>query len=596
MSIRGAFTIAGWEVRRGAAGIDRRTVIAALIVATLGVAIGPLILTGGAAPDAGIYRVAAPSDSPYAGPISDADALRRVSPTTPLGDGADLRIQDGQVQPATTSKGHAAMSVLRRAVAAYNDRLLRAEADTAAAFPVRVQLRYGSQMAPASVRLEEEPTTAEPASPSPSVTEDGESAPPAPDTATQPSNDEESTPADDAAGGVTDARDALLGGTQSTTPGGLTAPFPVRSLLLAFVFVLPLNVVIQAFGSSIMAERLDRRGEALLVAPISRYAVVAGKTLPYFLSAMVVAAVIAIAVGGGPVSVVAVGPLAALFLAATFVAALFARSYRELSFLTVAVSVSLTAFAFVPAVFTEIVPIAAISPLSIVVYDLTGQPLSLETVAFATVPATLVAGVLFTLGVGVFREQDLFAQRPVPAKLLDAFAAQLPTRRRVALWSALLVPFAFVLELFVIATLFAVRAPVTIPLLLTVIAVIEEFAKSGHVYAGFKRGRFLNTDRSAVVVGALSGIGFGLAEKLVLAVQAVGLEEISLARAAFAPIGQSDPLVVSGLLLAPFALHVGTAILSAFGARRSTRAYAVALCGAILIHVVYNLAVVSFIG
>lgn len=589
MSWRRALTIASWEVRRGAAAIDRRTLAVAVLVVLIAGALTPVAISAGGSPDRGIYRVALDEDSRYGGPVAVADSLRPVEPYAELGVSADVRIVDGTVRYADSPKGRAALAALRDAVAAYNDRLLARGEDSAAAFPVRVTLRYASQeiaLAPGG------DTGAEPGEPTqaPDTTNDGDSGGgDSPDGET-PGGDGTDDGSDSGTGS------ALLGGIQRDTPGGLTAPFPVRSLILAFLFVLPLNVVIQAFGSSVMAERLKRRGEALLVAPVSRYVVVAGKTLPYFLAAIGVSVLIALLVGGGLLSIVAVAPLAGLFLAATFVAAMFARSYKELTFLTVTISVGVTSFAFVPAIFSQITPVAAISPLSLVVYDLTGEPVSWATVVLGILPVSLVAGVLFALGVGVFREEDMFTQRRVPAKVLDAFAAQLPSRRRVALWSALLVPFAFVAELFGVAALFAVRAPVTIPLLLVVVAVVEEFTKSVHVLAGFRRARFPSTDRSAVVVGVLSGVGFAIAEKLVLLVQAVGLSEYLLARAAFAPAGVSDPLLVAALLLAPFGLHILTATVSALGARRSDAHYVGAYGLAVILHLVYNLVVVSAVA
>lgn len=591
MRWRGAWTIATWEVRRGAGRLDRRTLLIGLIIVGLVAGIVPVALSGASAPDRGIYRVAVDEDSPYAGPVEFGTSLRAVSPEAELGPEADLAIRDGRVFHVDTDKGRAAHAALRDAIGAYNDRLLLTEQDRAAAFPVQVTLRYASQ----SIGLtagdsQSGGTDTAPATTAGTGEPDGQ-------TSDGDGSGTVTTVADgqrDEAGD--DTGSALLGGIQRDTPGGLTAPFPVRSLILAFLFVLPMNVVIQAYGSSVMAERLNRRGEALLVAPIGRYPVVLGKTLPYFIGAMLVTIAIAVVVGGGIVSILAVAPLAALFLAATFLAAMFARSYKELTFLTVAISVGVTTFAFVPAIFSQVIPVAAISPLSVVVYDLTGGPIAPITVIFATLPATLVAGVLFALGVGVFREEDMFTQRAVPAKILDAFAAQLSSRRRVALWSALLVPFAFLVELFGVALLFAVQAPVTVPILLAMVALIEEATKSVHVFAGFRRNCFPDSDRSAVLVGVLSGLGFALAEKLVLVVQAIGLSEYVLARAAFAPAGLSDPLLVAGLLVAPFLLHIVTATVSALGARRSTWEYLLAFGVASVLHLGYNLAVVTLVA
>jgi len=95
--------------------------------------------------------------------------------------------------------------------------------------------------------------------------------------------------------------------------------------VLAFLFVVPLNFVIQAYGSTMLSERLKRRGELLLVPPASRAEIIAGKTLPYFLGAVGVITAITLALrfsgiapSGSHVAVLAVLPLAALFLAATF--------------------------------------------------------------------------------------------------------------------------------------------------------------------------------------------------------------------------------------------------------------------------------------
>jgi ABC-type Na+ efflux pump permease subunit len=368
--------------------------------------------------------------------------------------------------------------------------------------------------------------------------------------------------------------------------------------VLAFLFVLPLNFVIQAYGSSVLNERIDRRGELLLVAPVTRGEIIAGKTAPYFLATLGVAAAVAVAIGGGPLSVLAVVPLALLFLAATFVGAMFARSFKELTFVTTTVSVALTTFAFVPAIFTDVGPVALISPLTLAVRDLAGEAVAPGAVAFAVLPATLTAAVLFGVGAGVYREEDMFTQRPVHLKALDALGVRIKRARSLVLVTALLVPFVFVAELLAVATLFAIPVAVSIPLLLSVVAVIEELAKSVPVLAGYEHARYGRSLRSAVVAGSFSGLGFFLGEKLALVVQLVGLPQLQVGRAAFASAGVVDagPVVLVALLLAPLALHAGTAALSAVGASRGRRPYLVALTGAILVHLAYNLTVVGALG
>ena len=383
------------------------------------------------------------------------------------------------------------------------------------------------------------------------------------------------------------------------TPSEIQPPFPFQSLVLAFLFVLPLNFLIQAYGSSMLSERLDRRGELLLVAPIDRSDIVLGKTLPYVLVSLTITAVI---IGGlwllggeaGPLSILAVVPLTLLFLATTFLGAMFARSFKELTFVTVTITTVLTSYAFVPAIFAETSPVAFVSPLTLVIKDLTGTSVTLGQFVFATGPPTLVAGICFLFGFGVYREEDLFTQRAIHHKALDALAGRIHRPRSVAGVVVLLVPFVFIAELLAVTMLFALPVALSIPLVFARIAVIEELAKGLPIYAGFVHDRYERTLSTSVVVGAAAGVGFFFAEKLTLAVQLVGLPGSRVADAAFQTgLGATDPIVIALLAFAPLGLHVLTSTLSALGASRGRSMFLVGLAAAVLVHLAYNVAVVS---
>ncbi|PSP59683.1 PrsW family intramembrane metalloprotease, partial [Halobacteriales archaeon QH_7_66_37] len=348
---------------------------------------------------------------------------------------------------------------------------------------------------------------------------------------------------------------------------------------LAFVFVIPMNFLIQAYGSTILSERINRRGELLLVSPVSRYDIIAGKTLPYFAGAMAVEAAIAVSVFsllqgklGGVVSVIAVAPLVLLFLGATFLGAMFARSFKELTFVTVTITVSLTSYAFVPAIFTDVDEIALISPLTLVVRELQGEAISLGSIVFSTTPPLLVALVCFGLGAGLYREEDMFAQRSVPGRVIDALAGPITRRWHVGVMTAVLVPFVFVAQLLAIAALFAL-GEIAIVLLFVVVAITEELG--------------------ALVLGFASGLGFFLAEKIALLAQLVGLEQLAAGEAGLsggvAP--ESGPVLLL-FLLAPLALHAVTASISAVGASRGKGQYLIAVAIAMGVHLAYNLGVV----
>ncbi|MFB6162698.1 MAG: PrsW family intramembrane metalloprotease [Halococcoides sp.] len=604
MRIRPILRIARWELA-GTVAIDRRT--AAMIVLALVIAGStlPVAVVGGVSPESGLFRVGVDDSSPYypvvAGDPVPTPALVARSPAE-SGE-IELLVQSGQIRLANSEKGRAAYSTVREAIGRYNDVRMRAERNQSAAFPVTVAVQYvdRSALAPG-----EGATGGDGPGPTPDQNGDGTGG---------EGTGGDATDGDATGGDATDVGGSLggLGGllaTQNSSrsdPSSIDPPFPFRSLVFAFLFVLPLNFVIQAYGSSMLRERLNRRGELTLVAPVSPGEIVAGKTLPYLLAAVGFEILLAVGIGllregsaAGPLAVLAVLPIVGLFLGLTFLAAMFARSFKELTFLTVTITVGVTSYAFVPAIFTDQVPIAFISPLTIVVRDLQGLPISPGAAAFSMGPPLLTALIAFGLGLGLYREEDLFTQKPVPWKVLDAFAGRIHGVRSAAVLSAALIPFVFVAELIGVAALFPVSLSyptLAVALVLVVVALIEECAKSIHLYAGVVHDRYASTRRSAVAIGTASGLGFFLAEKFVLIVALVGGETPAVQEAALVTGGvpQSVPLLV-GFLLAPLALHAGTATLSALGAIRGRRAYAVGYALAVGVHLAYNLVVVMVLA
>ena len=591
--------IARWEVFRGTGALDRRTVGVYLFGLAVLVAALPLAAGSGLAIDEGIYRVGITEESPYRD-VVDADPTFVVRGTgetaaadgrVAVGEGYELVFVDGGLLLAAeggepTAKSRAALAALRRSVETYNDRLMASEPNATAAFPVDVTLRYVG-------REHDREVVASGAGTGESESaDDGEVAPGSSDDGRGEGEDGDGAGAG-SAGGLSPLGVDLFGtGTSTGSPSDIAPPFPFQSLVLAFAFLLPLNFVVQAYSSSVLRERINRRGELLLVAPISPLEIVTGKTLPYLLAAVGLAAVVTASVGGGALSVLAVASLSLLFLGTAFLGAMLARSFKELTFVVITASVGLMTFAFVPAIFADVDPLALISPLTLVVRDLTNAAVAPSDVAFATLPSALAAAVLFGLGLGVYREEDMFTQRPVHLKALDALGGRIRSPRSLVGLTAVLIPFVFVAELLAVAMLFAVPGGLSVPIVLVVVAVVEEFAKSVPVLAGFVDGRYPRTNRAALLAGTASGLGFFLGEKLTLVVQLVGLPELRVGSAAF-QVGSGGPLLVGALLLAPLALHVVTASISSLGAARGTNAWLAATALTVCVHVAYNLAVVS---
>ncbi|WP_367176146.1 PrsW family intramembrane metalloprotease [Haloarcula rubripromontorii] len=615
--------VAKWEVTKNAGGVDKRTIVVmALSLVAMG-AVAAIAVSGGAGAgmDDGIYRIGVGESSPYYGVAADDPTfdIREPDPAAVERRQQELLYRGTQLQSVPrTAKERAALAELRDSTAQYNDRTLARDDNQTAAFPVSVTLIYEQQ----SGSSQFDPRSGGNGGESGTESSDSDR------TGTGGSGDGSgtsgtggSTASGVGTGGTTGGSGAnlgaigarLTGDVQGGTPSDISPPFPFESLVLAFLYIVPMNFVIQAYGSSMLSERLNRRGELLLVTPASRGDIIGGKTLPYLAGAVGVAALITaalrfgnIAPAGSYVAVLAVVPLVVLFLSATFCGAMFARSFKELTFVTVTITVTLTSYAFVPAIFTDVTPIALISPLTLVVLDLTGQPVGLSSFVFSTAPPLLTGLVLFGLGAGLYREEDMFTQRPIPLKVLDALAGGISTRRSALKMSVVLLPLVIVGELAAIAFLFVLDSvslnvfgtnqSLGIVLVLGVIVVIEEVAKSLHVYAGYEHARYERTLRSALGIGTLSGLGFFIGEKGLLIARLSDLESLPIGEAALqgATLPAGLPLWVAGLLfLLPLALHTVTAAISSVGASRGRRAYVAALTVAIVVHFAYNFTVVS---
>ncbi len=609
MQIRKLLRIARWEVTKNAGGVDRRTVAVVVAAIALLALVAPLVAAGGVGVDSGLYRVGVDESSPYYDVVRQDDTFVVTGPDATAYDDGDLEllITGERIRVQPTTKGEAAHDELRSSVQQYNDEQLKLEANQSAAFPVSVALEFRSQTGLGD-RLRIDQDGGEATETDGAGGDDGGAAGETDDGAAGEAdggeNASRSVDPDTESGGVGGL--GGLGGPLgnegvSGSPSDIDPPFPFESLVLAFVFVIPMNFVIQAYGSTILSERINRRGELLLVSPVSRLDIIGGKTLPYFLGAMAIEG--AIAVGliytvdgtvGGLVSILAMTPLVLLFLGATFLGAMFARSFKELTFVTVTITVVLTSYAFVPAIFTDVGAIALISPLTIVVRNLQNEGVTLGEFAFSTLPPMLSAIVFFGLGSGLYREEDMFDQRSIRGRVLDALAGPISRPYHVGVMTAVLIPFVFVLELLAVASLFAL-GEISIVLILVVVAVLEELAKSLHIYAAYEHRTFEARRKVALVLGAISGVGFFLGEKLALLAQLVGLPELAIGEAALQGAVFTGPILVL-FLLAPLALHVTTAAISAVGAGRGKRSYILGVGIAILVHLGYNLAVVTAVA
>lgn len=370
------------------------------------------------------------------------------------------------------------------------------------------------------------------------------------------------------------------------TPSNIEPPIPFTSVVFAFIFMFPMYFVAQFYSASVMNERTNRSGEFLLVSPLTRREIVAGKTLPYMITTLCIMFVLAMylkytlgstsipeIIKSSLVIVAVMIPVVSLFLSFSLFSSILARSFKELTFVSVFFSTIVSGYLFFPAMFAHIHAIALISPMTLVVKILTGTEICLSEYLFSTVPFYCVSIATFGFATLIFREEDLFTQKTVKKKIVDCIELFLRKRSYLFLLTLILIPFAYMFELMSIVLLFNIPLPYSIIAMICISALIEEVLKSAGVYTLSLKGY---TGKQAIILAILAGSGFFVGEKLMMLVTIA-----SIADSVFGTI-----LSMGSLLVYPLLLHIGCVAIVAIGLRYQR--YSVCLLAATAVHVAYN--------
>ncbi|MDY6958171.1 MAG: ABC transporter permease subunit, partial [Halobacteriota archaeon] len=369
-----------------------------------------------------------------------------------------------------------------------------------------------------------------------------------------------------------------------TTPSQLSPPIPFESVLLSFMFIFPMYFVTQFYSASIMSERVNRRCELLLASPVRRSEIVIGKMLPYLAITLITVTGISLFLSDSVTTLYILTllfPVTLFFLAIAFFTAILARSFKELTFVSVFFATAMSSYLFLPAMFMNVPTISAISPMTFVVKLLEGEDFALFEYLFSTVPFYLTSFALIAFSTFIFREEDLFTQKPVISKAMDVVEASLSKSHpfvSIFILSIVFIPFAFMAELMMLTLFFNVPLPYSLILFMIFIALIEEFFKSIGIAALFSRKMVEPTTKNAIVLAFISALGFFIGEK--------GLIIVTLVPLLTSPFG----LIMFGRLLFPLILHTVTVIIPALGVRYyGIRRYPIFLVISVLVHSAYNL-------
>ncbi|MCL7474766.1 MAG: ABC transporter permease [ANME-2 cluster archaeon] len=489
---------------------------------------------------------------------------------------ADLTISSSRIQGNRTQRSMAALSALDETVKQYRNDMLEAqypENDPGyySAFPVWVDVTYldtsltitsdNAGVTSTSTASTTSTSTIPASTPTLSPTMDNESpfqTPTPLPTAVPPEN------------------------ISGTPPGDITPPFPLTSVLVSFLFVAPMFFVSQLYSSSIMDERISRKGVMLLVSPIRGYEIVAGKTLPYFTVLLVFSMVSALVLGGDALVVLVMIPVILIFLSTAFLSSILARNFRELTMMLVFFSVVLGSFLFIPTAFVNIHEYSTISPLTVVVNLLEGDTVTLENLAFASLPLLFASLLTYLFCTLLMNEEGLLVKVDAFEKVQDSVGRLLYYLGRwqvgVLVIGMLVVPFVFLGQLFLLVIFFnmmAVSPMLVIGISMALSVMVEEWAKVLAPLVLLKKGC-----RYPVLLGMLSGMGYFLGEKGLLLLALSSVVEGGLGELLFVGTGY--------LLVVPLFIHVTGVVVSSKGI-----AYGIspqwAVAAASLVHFTMNL-------
>ncbi len=288
------------------------------------------------------------------------------------------------------------------------------------------------------------------------------------------------------------------------TPDELRPPSLLNKLIYAFSFIIPIYFVIQVYSSSTIEDKIKKRFELLFVAE-DEWKILFGKMVPYLILSVALGFATMIALGKNVTGIIFLIPIILFLLSLSKFTAMISRSYREMTFLTIILSIFITVYLFIPAIFTAI-PMSKISPITLLLTFFEEGKIDFRDYAVSTIQFYVMSIVLLTLSLNSL--EIMHSQANPIEKVMTITMDIVKSYWIVFLASILSIPFVFVIEFFTLSIIFMTKYAFAVVILL--IAVIEEFFKGLFIYSAFKNG--LNPYPSAI----LSASGFLIGEKALL--------------------------------------------------------------------------------
>ncbi|MFA5221920.1 MAG: ABC transporter permease, partial [Methanoregula sp.] len=447
-------TIARWEIKKSFSMMSRDVLPIAIILFVLLVAVTGFAAQSGMHLQDGIYEIGV--DDPGLAQLFASDARFTVyetdAPTLVMNrDTFDLIVIHGQVYGSTSEKGKAAIKTLERDYNKYVNSVYNREDDLFAAYPLWIDVQGVKSELDFLATQSGEYVKAAPKNVVP-VPEGEIKSIPTPSPTLEFSQDQlrqELVKTSSKNTQISRYTDVLSSGSSMgnfKTPSQLSPPLPFDSIILVFVFIFPLYFTSQFFMMSIMNERIERKGEALLSMPVKTSSIIIGKMLPYFIGMVAICAALTVYIRASPLIILPLIPIIFFFLANALLIGMLSRSFKELSFVSIFFSTVATSYLFFPSIFANVHIISLISPLTLIVLTLQGTAWTLTDFLYSTSLFWLTGAVLFYIGAKNFKEERLFSEKGFLHRIRE-FLAEVLSRRHANISLFLLagfsIPFVF---------------------------------------------------------------------------------------------------------------------------------------------------------
>jgi len=347
-------------------------------------------------------------------------------------------------------------------------------------------------------------------------------------------------------------------------PEEIKTPGLVDRMVLAFIFVVPSYFAVQVFSSSLLEDKLLRRIEVLISA-VDRKSLVLGKILPYFTFSLLTALLASIYFKSYLAFIFTLPVILLLFSSQCFVVML-SRSYREATFLLLVISLLITIYAFIPAIFSTAIPLSKISPITLLLAHIEGENVAITDIFISFAHYLVMASMLLYFSTKAL-SPDISYGSELFRKLVEISKLSVRNDYIAFLLAFLSISFAFMAELFAILSLFILPRQLMMPALILCVAVVEEILKGLIIFSE-------PTLRRAV----FTALGFFAGEKILLVFNI--LQDYSIAF-----LGQ--------FLLLPLLLHITTAIVISAAVKKG---YGTSLAIAVILHAAYDYAVVMLLA